>query len=571
MTSPITNAPSGLRLTEFLDQSHEAARHVAGQLRSEAIIPATDAILAAIAHKDHAKRAEAAHRAHFAEGRPQLRAPDAEVLMQAERQAANLSGDGFLTWVAASLQQVMARQSLDSLYSNAMTLLQKLAGKQQSAEQFSANYQAAEDAYNQALAEAGAAAGEAGEAVAAAKTAKEEVARLQQELDGMSPSDPGYAAKQQQLANATNTAGALQAVADTAVARSDAAAKAAAGIGSQLQQLSQQAGRVSGTLSQSEQPSRTMSARLTELMAMLQQLLGYARETNMHAAAEAAVQALKAQETEMTHLAAERAEELAKAASTSKWLGCIGKIVGWVVTVVSVVAAPFTGGASMALAGIGLALAVSEEITGFSVLGAVLQPVINLVVKLVKELTQVFGSLLESMGVVNAEAIAQVMAFIATALVVAAIVVGGFVLAKGAMAKLLPNIVKQTVGQVSKEATKITTKMVSSVAGKQATAFMAKHGGMIAGTATAVGGATQVGTAIGGVVVADMHVTATELLADQEGVKFNMGQTNLTLEALNEMITALEEAISALVKSMDGSMESRRSAAKFMAANIGAI
>lgn len=571
MTSPITNAPSGLRLTEFLDKSHEAARHVAGQLRSEAIIPATDAILAAIAHKDHAKRAEAAHRAHFAEGRPQLRAPDAEVLMQAERQAANLSGDGFLTWVAASLQQVMARQSLDSLYSNAMTLLQKLAGKQQSAEQFSANYQAAEDAYNQALAEAGAAAGEAGEAVAAAKAAKEEVARLQQELDGMSPSDPGYAAKQQQLANATNTAGALQAVADSAVARSDAAAKAAAGIGSQLQQLNQQAGRVSGTLSQSEQPSRTMSARLTELMAMLQQLLGYARETNMQASAEAAVQALKAQETEMTHLAAERAEELAKAASTSKWLGCIGKIVGWVVTVVSVVAAPFTGGASMALAGIGLALAVSEEITGFSVLGAVLQPVINLVVKLVKELTQVFGSLLESMGVVNAEAIAQVMAFIATALVVAAIVVGGFVLAKGAMAKLLPNIVKQTVGQVSKEATKITTKMVSSVAGKQATAFMAKHGGMIAGTATAVGGATQVGTAIGGVVVADMHVTATELLADQEGVKFNMGQTNLTLEALNEMITALEEAISAIVKSMDGAMESRRSAAKFMAANIGAI
>ncbi|WP_170944921.1 type III secretion system translocon subunit SctE [Stenotrophomonas maltophilia] len=571
MTSSITNAPSGLRLTEFMDRSHEAARHIVGQLRSEAMISATDTILAEIARKDHGTHAEAGRRAPTAEARPQLRAPDAEVLKQAEQQAANLSGDGFLTWVAASLQQVMARQSLDSLYSNAMTLLQKLAGKQQSAEQFSAGYQAAQDAYSQALAEAGAAAGEAGEAVAAAKAAKEELARLQQELDGMSPGDPGYAAKQQQLANATSTASTLQSVADAAVARSDAAAKTAADIGSQLQQLNQQAARVSGTLSQSEQPSRTMSARLTELMAMLQQLLGYARETNMQTAAEAAVQALKAQETEMTHLAAERAEELAKAASSSKWLGCIGKIIGWVVTVVSVVAAPFTGGLSMALAGVGLALAVTEEITGFSVLGAALQPVINLVVKLVQELTKVFGSLLESMGVVNADAIAQVMAFIATALVVAAIVVGGFILAKGAMAKLLPNIVKQTVGQVSKEATKITTKMASSVAGKQATAFMAKHGGTIAGTATAVGGATQVSTAVGGVVVADMHVTAAELLADQEGVKFNMGQTNLTLDALSEMITALEEAINAIVKSMDGAMESRRTAAKFMAANIGAI
>lgn len=571
MTSPITHAPNGLRLTDFLDKSHQAARDVAGALGGESIAPATDAILAEIAKKDHATRADGAHRTITAEGAPQLRAPKAELLQDAEQRAEKLSAEGFLTWVAASLHQLMARQSLDSLYSNALALLQKLAGKQQSAEQFSADYQAAQDAYSEALAMAGGAAGEAGEAVAAAKAAKEEVARLQKELDGMSSSDPGYVAKQQQVANASAAASALQGAADAAVARSDAAAKAAADIGSRLQQLNQQAGRVGGTLSQAEQPNRTMSARLTELMAMLQQLLGYAREVNMQAAAEAAVQALKAQETEMTHLAEERAEELAKAASTEKWLGCIGKIIGWVVTVVSVVAAPFTGGLSMALAGIGLALAVSEEITGFSVLGAALQPVIQLVVKLVQELTKVFGSLLESMGVDNAEAIAQVMAFITTALVVAAIVVGGFVLAKGAMAKLLPNIVKQAVGQVSKEATKITTKMATSMVGKQATAFMAKHGGTIAGTATAVGGATQVGTAIGGVVVADMHVTAAELLADQEGVKFNMGQTNLTLEALNEMITALEEAISAIVKSMDGAMESRRSAAKFMVANIGAI
>ncbi|WP_164273856.1 type III secretion system translocon subunit SctE [Stenotrophomonas sp. B1-1] len=571
MTTTIHHAPNGLRLTDFLDKSHEAARNVAGSLGSESIAPATESILAEIARQDASHRNQGPHRSVSANGAPQLRDPDAALLKEADERAANLSGDGFLTWVAASLQQVMVRQSLDSLYSRAMALLQKLAGKQQSAEQFSADYQAAQDAYGEALAAASGAAGEAGEAVTAAKAAKEEVARLQQELDAMSPSDPAYAGKQQQLSNASSHAGALQTAADAAVARSDAAAKSAADIGSQLQAMNQQAGRVSGTLSQTEQPNRTMSARLTELMAMLQQLLGYAREVNMQASAEAAVQALKAQETEMTHLAEERAEELAKAASTSKWLGCIGKIIGWVVTVVSVVAAPFTGGLSMALAGVGLTLMVTEEVTGFSVLGAALQPVIQLVVKLVQELTKVFASLLESMGVVDGDAIAQVLAFITAALVVAAVVVGGFMLAKGAVAKLLPNIVKQVFGQVSKEATRITTKMAASVAGKQAGAFMAKHGGTIAGTATAVGGATQVGTAVGGVVVANMHVTAAELLSDQENVKFNMGQTHLTLEALNEMITALEEAISAIIQSMDGAMDSRRSTAKFMAANIGAV
>lgn len=571
MISSSIHPPSGLRLTALLDKSHAAASEVASTFGTEAAAPATEQILAELASQDATKRNGAFHRSISAKGAPLLREPDAAMLLAADERAAERSGAGFMTWVAASMQQLMARQSMDALHASATSLIQRLMGKEGSANQLSADYQAASEAYDQALAQAAQAADDASEAVATAKAAEEEVGRLQKELGAMSPGSPGYDAKQQQLAAATATADELQVKADAAVARSDAAAASVAQLGAGLQGIRQEAGKLGARVVQSDDANRTMAARLTELMAMLQQLLGYAREANMQAAVENAVQAMKAQETEMTHLAEERAEELAKAESTSKWLGCIGKIIGWVVTVVSVVAAPFTGGLSMALAGVGLALAVVEETTGFSVLGEALQPVIQVIVKLAQQLTKVFGSLLESMGIPGADTIAQVMGFIATALAVAAIAIGGFLLAKGAMAKLLPNIVKQVVGEVSKEATRITTKVATSVVGKQSGAFMARNAGTIGAVATTAGGVTQVGTAVGGVVVADMHVTATELLADQKNVQFNMGQTNITLEALQEMISALEEAIASIVKGMEDAMASRRSAAKFMAANIGSM
>ncbi len=43
-------------------------------------------------------------------------------------------------------------------------------------------------------------------------------------------------------------------------------------------------------------------------------------------------------------------------------MGCIGKVLGALLTIVSVVAAVFTGGASLALAAVGLAVMVADEI-----------------------------------------------------------------------------------------------------------------------------------------------------------------------------------------------------------------
>ncbi|SUG71798.1 pathogenicity island 1 effector protein [Salmonella enterica subsp. enterica] len=56
----------------------------------------------------------------------------------------------------------------------------------------------------------------------------------------------------------------------------------------------------------------------------------------------------------MEKKSAEFQEETRKAEETNRIMGCIGKVLGALLTIVSVVAAVFTGGASLALAAVGL-------------------------------------------------------------------------------------------------------------------------------------------------------------------------------------------------------------------------
>ncbi|WP_175648885.1 type III secretion system translocon subunit SctE, partial [Burkholderia pseudomallei] len=72
---------------------------------------------------------------------------------------------------------------------------------------------------------------------------------------------------------------------------------------------------------------------------------------------------LPPREAERQNRSDEYQAQAKKAEEMQKTMGCIGKIVGWVITAVSFAAAAFTGGASLALAAVGLALAVGDEIS----------------------------------------------------------------------------------------------------------------------------------------------------------------------------------------------------------------
>lgn len=92
-----------------------------------------------------------------------------------------------------------------------------------------------------------------------------------------------------------------------------------------------------------------------------------------------------------------------KAEELNRTMGCIGKILGAVLTVISVVAAAFTGGASLALAAIGVALMVADEVvkatTGVSFMEEALKPLMDKVLKpLMDLLGKAITKALESMG-----------------------------------------------------------------------------------------------------------------------------------------------------------------------------
>lgn len=70
-----------------------------------------------------------------------------------------------------------------------------------------------------------------------------------------------------------------------------------------------------------------------------------------------------------------------KAEAASKAAGCVGKILGAVLTVVSVVGAAFTGGASLALAAVGVGLMAADmvvkELTGVSFMEKAMKPLMD--------------------------------------------------------------------------------------------------------------------------------------------------------------------------------------------------
>ncbi|WP_407973259.1 type III secretion system translocon subunit SctE (plasmid) [Burkholderia pyrrocinia] len=154
-----------------------------------------------------------------------------------------------------------------------------------------------------------------------------------------------------------------------------------------------------------------------------------------------------------------------KAEQMQKTMGCVGKILGWAITAVSVVAAAFTGGASLALAGVGLALAAGDEIyqaaTGKSFMEEAMKPVMDAVVKPVMDfLSKVATKMLEAFGVAKeqAELAGSIMAAVYTGIVITAVTVaGGELVGKlaskvaSAVAEQVGKMMETSIGQMLKE------------------------------------------------------------------------------------------------------------------------
>ncbi|RWA50973.1 hypothetical protein AU476_26745 [Cupriavidus sp. UYMSc13B] len=145
------------------------------------------------------------------------------------------------------------------------------------------------------------------------------------------------------------------------------------------------------------------AAALTEIFGKLQDLISKGNLDELTSNQKVFQEMRTRRQEQLQKKSEEYENQVKKAEQMQKTMGLMGKILGWIVIAVSVVTVPFTGGLSFALAAVGLALAVSDQlsqaITGVSFMGELLNPIMDAVLKpMMSFFAQVITSALESFG-----------------------------------------------------------------------------------------------------------------------------------------------------------------------------
>ncbi|EDS99751.1 BipB protein [Burkholderia ambifaria IOP40-10] len=272
-----------------------------------------------------------------------------------------------------------------------------------------------------------------------------------------------------------------------------------------------------------------------------------------------------------------------KAEQMQKTMGCVGKILGWAITAVSVVAAAFTGGASLALAGVGLALAVGDEVyqaaTGKSFMDEAMKPVMDAVVKPVMEfLSKVATKMLESFGVAKeqAELAGSIMAAVYTGIVITAVTVaGGELVGKlasklaSALAEQIGKLMETSIGQALKDgmeklaekigldelsaSTSTTMGRLRKALGMDSEEGVQKVGTLAKGSETVmrVGNDVTQGT---------MQVLTQNAVLQADKKRRDIKMDEFDMKVLKEMISAMIDTFSKRAKALEQVMQDMSSA-----------
>lgn len=284
----------------------------------------------------------------------------------------------------------------------------------------------------------------------------------------------------------------------------------------------------------------------------------------------------KTRENDMQRQNEEYQKKVRKAGFLGKLFGVIGKVVGAVLAVVGVLGAVFTGGASMAMTVVGVALLADSVIgaaTGFSVVGEALKPLMKHVVQpLASLIGDGISGLLEKAGVPKdtAETIggiagAVVAAVVVVALVAVAVVVGGGSaaaklgkmlgdLAGDLLRKIVPDLVREALKSGVSAVTSQLAALAANMGLKEGNARMFAN---LLESVVKVGelglGATQTGgqTAIGILdkeaadIRADLSVSQELLENVKESVKQAADRFAGTEGVVNRLVSQMSDAAKA--------------------------
>ena len=250
------------------------------------------------------------------------------------------------------------------------------------------------------------------------------------------------------------------------------------------------------------------AATMVLLMARFAELMGISAENKMEAE-QALFRSMQAARQEyMEKKSEEYLEQVRKAEAASKTAGCIGKVLGAVLTVVSVVGAAFTGGASLALAAVGVALMAADmlvkELTGVSFMEQAMKPLMdNILGPMIQAIGKGITDLLKKAGIdaASAEMAGMIMGAIIGAVAMVAVLVVVAVVGKSAAGrlasamgnmfgklanKMAPDMLKQAARAVSKGFTNVMTKARTSIGLKSDAISLDMYASRLAASVTVV-------------------------------------------------------------------------------------
>lgn len=227
------------------------------------------------------------------------------------------------------------------------------------------------------------------------------------------------------------------------------------------------------------------AATMVLLMTRFAALMGESAENKIEAEQELFRSMQAARQEYMEKKSEEYLEQVRKAEAASKTAGCIGKILGAVLTVVSVVGAAFTGGASLALAAVGVGLMAADmvvkELTGVSFMEKAMKPLMdNILGPMIQGIGKGIADLLKKAGVdaASADMAGMIMGAIIGAVVMVAVLVVVAVVGKSAAGrvasamgnmfgklanKMAPQMLKQAARAVSNGFSSVMTKARTSI------------------------------------------------------------------------------------------------------------
>lgn len=407
-----------------------------------------------------------------AAGRPELVPPG---MRSARAEAAQ---DVHVSVVLASLMMAVEGASLDRLAFNARSSLEQNAARAARAEQLSQQYDKAQKGVTQALSLLDQEKARLDVAAEKVDSLADDLAKAQAALDKLDSQAPEYKSAlalrdtlRQRLADARS-----------GLSEAQEKVKVQAAIVSQRQEevqglyaLAQQTG--ADLPRASVEKDQGNLARMIELMSKLGELIlknGEERTEVQH-------ELLRIQENARVEKLAKDADradrELAKAEAMSKTMGCVGKVLGAVITAAAVIGAVFTGGASLLLVGVGLALMMADKVyegvTGKSFVEEAMKPVMHLIQPVLQLVMDKLACVLTKFGVdaQTAKMAAMIAVSVAIAVAVVAVMITGV---GGAAANAIGNVMSRLGTVMTKVMEKTIARLIPEML-KKSVAQMARR------------------------------------------------------------------------------------------------